>query len=375
VNSQKRDYYEVLGVSRNATEQELKSAYRKKALEYHPDRNPDRHEAEEKFKELAEAYSVLGDAEKRAAYDRYGHAGVGTWAGGPGFDPSMFSEFEDIFEAFGLGDLFGMGTRGRRSRRARGADLRYDLEIAFEEAAFGLDTHIRVPRLETCPDCLGSGARKGSAPVACQACGGRGQVRYSQGFFSISRPCGTCQGAGQVIKHPCSRCRGQGRVREEKTLKVKIPAGVDNGTRLRIAGEGEAGPHGGQPGDLYVIVSVREHPFFEREDSSLLCTIPISFWQAALGAEIKIPTLEGEETLSVPAGTQTETTFRLRGKGMARLQDSGRGDLYVRVRVETPNKLTKEQRRLLQELAGISPADNKPAGKSVFEKVKDYFTT
>jgi len=377
--SQKRDYYEVLGVERNATEQQIKSAYRKKALEYHPDRNPDHHQAEEKFKELAEAYGVLGDAQRRAAYDRHGHAGVGSSAsGGVGFDPGMFTEFEDIFEAFGLGDLFGagLGNRGRRrGGRSHGAHLRYDLEISFEDAAFGLDTHIRVPRLERCPECEGSGARKGTGPVTCTACGGRGQVRFSQGFFSISKPCGHCGGAGQIIANPCSKCRGEGRQRVEKTLKVKIPAGVDNGTRLRVPGEGEAGPHGGPPGDLYVVLAVREHPFFERRDENLICTIPISFWQAALGAEVAIATLDGQVPLHVPAGTQTETVFSLKGKGVARLDGRGRGDLYVHVRVQTPNRLTKEQKRLLQELAVISPADNKPTEKSMFEKVKDYFTS
>lgn len=374
MNKQKADYYEVLGVPRNATEQEIKSAYRKKALEYHPDRNLDRkEEAEEKFKGAAEAYAVLGDADKRARYDRYGHAGLGAAASS--FDPSVFAEFSDIFgDFFGFGDLFGMGSSGgRRGRSNRGSDLRYDLEISFEEAAFGLDTQIRVPRLETCMACSGSGAKKGTAPTTCATCGGRGQVRYTQGFFSISRPCTTCRGAGQVIKQPCPECRGEGRVRREKTLKVRIPAGVDTGTRLRVSGEGEAGPHGGPPGDLYVMLSVRDHPFFERHDDDLACTIPISFWQAALGAEIRVPTLDGEETLKIPAGTQTSTVFRISGCGILSLNGNGRGDLYVKVKVQTPTRLTKEQRKLLQQLAEISPANNQPAEKSVFEKVKDYF--
>ncbi len=378
MNNHKRDYYEVLGVQRAATEQEIKSAYRKKALEWHPDRNPDRREeAEERFKEASEAYSVLSDPNKRANYDHYGHAGVGGAAGG-GFDPSVFSEFQDIFGGMGFGtifdDLFGMGGGGSRRRSNRGSDLRYDLEIDFEEAAFGLDTHIKVPRLENCAACGGSGAKHGTSPTICHACGGRGQVRFTQGFFSISRPCSVCHGAGQVIKHACPECRGEGRVRREKTLKVKIPAGVDAGTRLRIQGEGEAGVRGGPPGDLYVVLSVREHPFFERQDQNLICTVPISVWQAALGAEIQVPTLQGEEALKIPEGTQTGTVFRLRGQGVPHVNSGGRGDLYVRVVVRTPTKITKEQRRLMQQLAEISPQDNRPEEKSVFEKVKDYFS-
>ncbi len=373
--SNRRDYYDVLGVSRGAGEQEIKSAYRKKALEYHPDRN-NGHEAEEKFKEVAEAYAVLSDSQKRSNYDRFGHSGVNVGAGN--FDP--FSIFDTIFggggggDAFDLGELFGMGGgRGRRTRSNRGSDLRYDLEITFEEAAFGLETHVKVPRLESCAACGGLGARKGTAPVTCHTCGGRGQVRYTQGFFSISRPCSACHGAGRYIKQPCPDCRGDGRVRTEKTLKLRIPAGVDTGIRLRVSGEGEAGAQSGPPGDLYVVLSVREHPFFERHDQDLSCTIPISFWQAALGAEISVPTLNGEETLKVPEGTQTDTVFRIRGRGVPELNGGGSGDLHVRVKVQTPTRLTREQRRLLQQLAEISPADNQPAEKSVFEKVKDYF--
>lgn len=377
MNNSKRDYYEVLEVSRNTSDQEIKSAYRKKALQYHPDRNPENREvAEEKFKEAAEAYAVLSDPHKRANYDRYGHAAVGG-PGPGGFDPSIFAEFDDIFgDFFGFGDLFGMGSRsrGRRTRSNRGADLRYDLEISFEEAAFGLETHVKVPRLESCVECGGSGARKGNSPTTCPTCGGRGQVRYTQGFFSISRPCTACHGAGQIIKNPCSQCRGQGRVRREKTLKVRIPPGVDTGTRLRIPGEGEAGASGGPPGDLYVVLTVGDHPFFERQDHDLLCVLPISFWQAALGAEIRVPTLDGEESLKVPEGTQADTVFRISGRGIPHLNGNGRGDLYVKVKLQTPTRLTKEQRKLLQQLAEISPADNRPAEKSVFEKVKDYFS-
>jgi len=378
VNNHKRDYYEVLGASRSATEQELKSAYRKKALEWHPDRNPERREeAEERFKEAAEAYGVLGDPQKRAGYDRYGHAGVGG-AGAGGFDPSIFAEFQDIFGGMGFGtifdDLFGMGGRGPRRRSNRGSDLRYNLEIDFEEAVFGLDTQIKVPRQETCLACGGSGTRRGTSATACHTCGGRGQVRYTQGFFSISRPCSTCHGAGQIIKHPCPDCRGEGRVRKEKTLKVGIPAGVDTGTRLRIQGEGEAGVQGGTPGDLYVVLSVRDHAFFERHEQDLVCTVPISVWQAALGAEIQVPTVQGEETLNIPEGTQTGAVFRIRGQGVPNVNGGGRGDLYVKIVVRTPTRLTKDQRRLLQQFAEISPQDNRPEEKSVFEKVKDYFS-
>ena len=375
MNGNTQDYYEVLGVSRNATEQEIKSAYRKKALEHHPDRNPEHREpAEEKFKEASQAYSILSDPQKRARYDQFGQAGVGG-VGTGGFDPSIFTEFEDIFgDFFGIGDLFGMGSRGGRARSSRGADLRYDLEISFEEAAFGLEAQIRVPRRESCEVCQGSGAKKGTAPTICSQCGGRGQVRYAQGFFSISRPCSNCHGTGQIIRHPCPECRGQGRVRREKTLKVRIPPGVDTGTRLRVPGEGEAGKQGRPPGDLYVMLSVGEHPFFERHDRELSCTVPLSFWQAALGAEIQIPTLEGEQTLKIPEGTQTDAIFRIRGRGFPDLDGRGRGDLYVQIKVQTPTRLTSEQRQLLQQLAEISPVDNSPSEKGFFEKVKEYFS-
>ena len=375
MNGNTQDYYEVLGVSRNATEQEIKSAYRKKALEHHPDRNPeDREQAEEKFKEASQAYSILSDPQKRARYDQFGQAGVGG-VGAGGFDPSIFTEFEDIFGDFlGIGDLFGMGGRGGRARSNRGADLRYDLEISFEEAAFGLEAQIRVPRRESCEVCQGSGAKKGTSPTICSQCGGRGQVRYTQGFFSISRPCSTCHGTGQIIRQPCPECRGQGRVRREKTLKVRIPPGVDTGTRLRVSGEGEAGKQGSPPGDLYVMLSVGAHQFFERHDRELSCTVPLSFWQAALGAEIQIPTLEGEQTLKIPEGTQTDAVFRIRGRGFPDLDGRGRGDLYVQIKVQTPTRLTNEQRQLLQQLAEISPADNSPSEKGFFEKVKEYFS-
>jgi molecular chaperone DnaJ len=377
VPNHKRDYYEVLGVGHNASEQEIKSAYRKMAMRFHPDKNPGDQDAEEKFKGAAEAYSVLSDANKRAQYDRFGHQGINGMGGGfSGFDPTIFSDFSDILgNFFGFGDFFGTGggTR-RRSLAERGADLRYDLQISFEEAAFGVQTKIRVPRLETCTECVGAGAQKGSMPSTCPQCQGRGQVRYQQGFFSVSRTCGQCRGAGQVIDNPCLSCRGEGRVRAEKTLEVKIPAGVDGNSRLRILGEGEAGVRGGGRGDLYVVVLVKEHPFFERDGADLHCIIPLSITQAALGAEIRIPLLEGkEELLKIAEGTQTGATFRVRGKGIPRLSGHGRGDLFATVRVMTPQKLTREQRRLLEQFAQISSFENTPTEKKIFEKVKDIF--
>lgn len=372
----KRDYYEVLGVSRNGTEQEIKSAYRKMAMRYHPDKNPGDMKAEEKFKEAAESYSVLSDPGKRAAYDRFGHQGVNGPVGGfSGFDPTIFSDFSDILgDFFGLGDVFGTGAGRRRSSVERGADLRYDLQITFEEAAFGVKTKIRIPRLEMCKECGGSGAQKGTGPTTCPQCQGRGQVRHQQGFLVISRTCGQCRGTGQTINNPCRECRGQGRVRNEKTLEIKIPAGVDAGSRLRISGEGESGAYGGEPGDLYVVVNVKEHDYFERDGADLYCMMPVSFSQAALGGEIHVPTLGGEnEKLKIPEATQGGTTFRIRGKGIPYLNGRGRGDLFVTLRVMTPQKLTREQRRLLEQLAEISSFESMPAEKKVREKTKNIF--
>lgn len=370
-----RDYYELLGVARHATPEEIKSAYRQAALRWHPDRNPGKtEEAEERFKEAAEAYSVLSDPQKRAQYDRFGHAGLGPQPFA-GFESDIFAEFSDIFgDFFGFGDLFGTG--GRRARRSqRGADLRYDLEIEFEEAARGRETKIQIPRLETCSACDGSGARKGTGPTTCTTCHGRGQLRYQQGFFSISRTCSHCRGTGQVIRHPCGTCHGSGRVSKERVLEVRIPPGVDTGTRLRFAGEGEAGPAGGQRGDLYVVLHVKEHPFFERRDSHLYCIIPISVAQAALGSEIEVPTLDGMETLKIPEGTQSGTVFRLKEKGLESLNGSGRGDLHVAVEVQIPTKLSKEQRKLFEQLSDSLHVENKPAEKgSFFDKVKDIFS-
>ena len=372
----KRDYYEVLGVSRNASDQEIKSAYRKLALQYHPDRNPGSHEAEEKFKEAAEAYSILSDAQKRANYDRFGHAGVGGGAGGfGGFDPNVFSDFSDILgDIFGLGDLFGGGRRGG-SRAQRGADLRYDLDLSFEEAAFGTTTKIKVPRHETCAECSGSGAQKGSGPATCPTCNGYGQVRFQQGFFSITRTCSHCHGSGQIVKNRCIVCHGEGRNVREKTLEIKIPPGVDSDSKLRISGEGDAGGKGGPAGDLYVVLNVHEHEFFERREHDLYCHIPISFAQAALGAQIKVPTLEGEEEkLTVPQGTQSGSTFRVKGRGVSKRGGSARGDLFVTLDVVVPTKLNREQKDLLTKLASTLETENKPIQKKILERVKEIFS-
>ncbi len=371
----KRDYYEVLGVARTASDQEIKSAYRKLALQYHPDRNPgNSEEASEKFKEITEAYGILADAQKRGAYDRFGHAGVGGSGGfTPDFSSTIFADFEDILgDFFGFGDVFGRG-RPRQPRPQRGADLRYDLEISFEEAAEGLDTKIKIPRWETCSDCHGSGARKGSPPVTCPACGGRGQLRHQQGFFTITRTCSHCKGMGQVIREACSICQGEGRVCQEKILGIKIPPGVDDGTRLRVSGEGEAGTLRGPAGDLYVVLKVREHPFFERHGNDLYCTIPISVIQAVLGTEIKVPTLKSQERLRIPEGTQPGSVFRVRNKGVPSLDGRGQGDLYVTIQVLIPTNLSREQRRLLETLALALRVENKPMERRVSGKVKDIF--
>jgi molecular chaperone DnaJ len=370
----KRDYYEVLGVQRGATDQEIKSAYRKLALQFHPDRNPNNPDAEEKFKEASEAYAILADAEKRGMYDRFGHAGVGGAGAGGGFDATVFQDFSDIFgEFFGFGDLFGGGRGGRRTRAQRGADLREDITIEFEEAVFGAEKKITYRKHEICETCGGSGSANGKAPMTCRSCGGRGQVRYQQGFFSIARTCPTCQGAGAVVSDPCTKCKGEGRVIQQKTIDAKIPAGVEDGTRIRFSGVGEAGIHGGPAGDLYVVLHVKEHSFFERHGNDLYCMVPISFTQAALGTEIPVPTLEGEHTLKIPEGTQSGTSFKLRSKGVPVLNGHGKGDLFIEVRVQTPTKLTKRQRELLQELQGLTQVENKPERNSLLSKMKDMF--
>jgi molecular chaperone DnaJ len=363
----------VLGVQRGASDQEIKSAYRKLALQFHPDRNPNNPDAEEKFKEATEAYAILADSEKRGMYDRFGHAGVGGSGTGAGFDASVVQDFSDIFgEFFGFGDIFGGGSR-RRTRAQRGADLREDITIEFEEAAFGTEKKVTFRKAENCDSCGGSGSAQGKAPVSCRTCGGRGQVRYQQGFFSIARTCPACQGAGSVISDPCTKCKGEGRVIQQKTIDARIPAGVEDGTRIRFSGVGEAGLQGGPPGDLYLVLHVKEHPFFERQGNDLYCVVPISVTQAALGTELHVPTLESEHTLKVPEGTQSGTVLKIRGKGVPVLNGHGKGDLFVEVRVQTPSKLTKRQRELLEELQGLTQVENKPQRRSILGKVKDMF--
>ena len=368
----KRDYYEILGVGRDADDQQVKSAYRKLALQYHPDRNPDNPNAEEKFKEAAEAYSVLSDAQKRSAYDRYGHAGL-QGAGAQGFDPNAFADFGDILgDFFGFGDLFGSGGR-RRNRAQRGEDVRYDLEISFEDAVFGMTAEIQVPRMEACDRCNATGAEPGSGSATCPTCNGRGQVLYQQSFLSVRRTCHTCGGSGHIVRNPCRQCHGQGYRQVVRKLKVNIPAGVDDGNRLRLAHEGQPGGNGGPPGDLYVVLKVKEHAFFERRESDLHCTIPINVGQAALGAEIEVPTLEENYRLKIPEGTQNGAQFRLRHKGVPVVNGSGRGDLYVHIDVRIPSKLSREQRRLLEQLRDTLPVENQPAEKTLLGKVKDCF--
>lgn len=367
-----KDYYEVLGVGRDADEQELKSAYRKLALQYHPDRNPNNKEAEERFKEAAEAYSVLSDPQKRAAYDRFGHQGL-QGAAAQGFNPDAFADFSDILgDFFGFGDLFGSGSR-RRNRPQRGEDVRYDLEIDFRDAMNGMTAEIQVPVLKTCSRCEGRGAEPGTGASTCPTCRGRGEVLYQQSFLSIRRTCSTCNGSGQVVRHPCSACHGRGVRQDQSKLKIEIPPGVDTGQRLRVAQKGQPGVNGGPPGDLYVVLKVREHPFFDRQENDLHCTIPINVAQAALGAEIEVPTLDGVETLKIPEGTQTGAQFRLRNQGVPYLSGRGRGDLFVHIEVKIPTKLSREQRKLFEQLRETLPADNQPAEKGLFEKVKDYF--
>jgi len=365
----KRDYYEILEVHRNASETEIKKAYRRLALKCHPDKNPGDADAEARFKELSEAYAVLSDSQKRALYDQYGHAGVEQ---GGGFSSGGFggTPFEDLFGDI-FGDIFGGGSR--RGGGRRGDDLRYNLSIAFEEAAFGLETKIQVPRHKNCSTCEGSGAKPGTAPQTCQTCAGHGQVRFQQGFFSLTRPCPDCDGEGKRITDPCPECHGRGVTRSKKTLSLKIPAGVESGNRLKLSNEGEPGTHGGPPGDLYVVISVKEHPIFQRQGQDLLCEIPISFAQAALGCELQAPTLEGKVDLKIPAGTQSGKVFKLAGKGIPALHGYGRGDELVVVRVETPTKLTARQKELLEEFSREGGEDVHPMGQGFFDKVKELF--
>jgi len=372
-----QDFYEVLGVSRTASVDEIKSAYRKAALKWHPDRNPEnKAEAETKFRECTEAYSVLSDSQKRQIYDTYGHAGL-SGSGGADFNSTIFQDFHDIFgDFFGFEELFSGGQRrGGRRRVQRGADLRYDMTLAFEEASAGVATKIKLARQEFCESCNGTGAKAGTGVTSCQTCGGRGQVGYQQGFFSITRTCPACQGAGQIIRERCPDCRGQGRLERERTIELRVPPGVDTGTRLRVAGEGEPGPNGGPPGDLYVVLEVKEHPFFERRGADLYCTIPVSVVQAALGTELQVPGLNGDEKLKIPEGTQSGAIFRIKGKGMPDPRGGGKGDLYYHVRVMTPVKLTRDQRKLMEQLGATLKIENKPAERnsSIFDKVKDIF--
>lgn len=372
----KRDYYEVLGVPKNADEGEVKKAYRRIAMKFHPDRNPDDPKAEEKFKEASEAYEVLSDAEKRKAYDQFGHAGVNSQFGGGGAGPGDFGSFSDVFSDV-FGDIFGSaggGRGGRRSGPQRGSDLRYNLDMTLEEAVRGVEKKIRIPTLVTCEVCNGSGAKPGSKPITCNTCGGVGQVRMQQGFFSVQQTCPNCRGRGTIISDPCTSCHGQGRKEESKTLSVKIPPGVDTGDRVRLSGEGEAGPGGGPAGDLYVQVAVREHEIFKRDGRDLYCEVPISIVDAALGGELEVPTLEGKVKLRVPEETQSGRLFRLRGKGVTPVRGGATGDLLCRVAVETPVNLNKRQKELLRELQGsMEGSNNSPQKSNWFEKVKKFF--
>ncbi len=375
-NVTKLDFYEVLGVSRDASDAELKTSYRRLAMQYHPDRNPNNPEAEEQFKACSEAYQVLSDPEKRAAYDRYGHAAFqngGGAAGNPfqgaGFQGDLGDIFGDIF-----GEMFGGGGGRRQSRVQRGRDLRYDLTLEFEEAVFGVEKEISIRRMEACDDCGGTGAANGKAPVTCTQCAGRGQVRFQQGFFSVAKTCSRCGGTGTTITDPCAGCHGEGLQAKKHSILVKVPAGVEQDTRIRYQGEGEAGRFGGPAGDLYVILSVKAHKFFERDGDDLHCVMPISFPQAALGTELQIETLEGTATIKIPEGTQNGKEFRLRNKGVPHLNERGQGDLIVEIRVATPSKLSKQQKELLRQLGETMQVENTPTSRGLFEKMKDIFS-
>ena len=369
----KEDYYEILGVSREVSEQELKSAYRKQALKYHPDRNPGDHAAEEKFKQASEAYQVLSDADKRAAYDRYGHAGLG---GQGGFNGGPFAGGVDIGDIFGdlFGEMFNVGGGQQRgSRQQRGDDLRFDMTIDFEEACFGVESEVKIRRLEMCGTCNGKGTASSRGPSVCTQCQGRGQLRYQQGFFSVARTCSACGGTGQVIGDPCQTCRGQTRVSSEFKLHVKVPPGVEDGTRIRYTGEGDAGRSAGPRGDLYVVLAVRPHDFFERQGNDLHCVIPISFPQAALGDEFEIQGIDGPVNLKVPEGTQSGRELRVRGRGVPFLNSKGNGDLVVKVLVQVPRKLSRAQRELVNKLAESLTVENKPTSPGLLDKMKDLF--
>jgi len=373
----KTDYYEVLSVSRTANDSEIKTAYRKLAMQYHPDRNPNNPEAEARFKECSEAYAVLSDADKRAAYDRFGHAAVGGGGSPFGGGGSPFGQQGDLGDIFGdlFGEMFNMGGRsgGRATRAQRGRDIQTLLKLEFEEAVFSVEKEVSIRRAEACTDCAGTGSEGGRQPEICQQCGGRGQIRSQQGFFSVARTCPVCSGTGSVVRNPCKICRGDGRVAREHTIQVKVPAGVENETRIRYSGEGDAGKWGGPGGDLYVVLEVKAHKFFERDGDDLHCVMPISFPQAALGTELEIETIHGMEALKVPEGTQSGKEFRLRGKGVPHLNQHGKGDLIVEVRVQTPEKLNKQQRELLKQLNESMKVENTPHSRGLLEKVKEMF--
>ncbi|MBK1735102.1 molecular chaperone DnaJ [Halorhodospira abdelmalekii] len=373
----KRDYYEALGVAKNASDAEIKKAYRRMAQKYHPDRNPGDEKAAERFKEAKEAYEILSDAQKRAAYDQFGHAGVDPSAGGRGYGPGGPSpqDFQDIFSDV-FGDIFGAGVRGGRARAYRGADLRYTLELTLEEAVRGTEEQIQIPTHVECGACKGSGSRGGGAPQTCPTCKGQGAVRVQQGFFALEQTCPRCHGSGSLITDPCPKCRGRGRVEDRKTLNVRIPAGVDNGDRIRLSGEGEPGEKGGPPGDLYVQIAVKEHEFFERDGADLFCQVPIDIVSAALGGEVEVPTLEGRVSLRIPSGTQSGQIFRLRGKGVKPVRGNRQGDMLCRIQVETPVQLTKRQKELLEEFRGTmrnTGGKHQPQTSSWLDKAKQFF--
>jgi molecular chaperone DnaJ len=375
--TKKRDYYEVLGVGRNASEEEVKRAYRKLAVKFHPDKNPDDPHAEEKFKELGEAYDVLMDSDKRAAYDRFGHAAFAPGGAGFGGFHDPFDIFREVFGGGGFGggifETFFGGAGGRTEDRQRGADLRYDMQIGLEEAAFGVEKEIEIEKLDTCDKCHGSGAEPGSRTIHCPTCGGRGQVISSRGFFHVSQTCPRCRGAGEIIEKPCPKCHGEGRMEKLSRVKLKIPAGIREGSRLRSSHNGEAGIRGAPPGDLYVVIHIKEHKVFRRQDDDLYCEVPIAFSLAALGGEVDVPTLEGKAPLKVPAGTQSGQMFKLRGKGITNVNGHGRGDLFARLIVEVPSRLNAEQRRRLEEFAALCSDENAPLRKSFFERAKEFF--
>ena len=375
--TKKRDYYEVLGVTRSASQEEVKRAYRKLAVKFHPDKNPDDPQAEEKFKELGEAYDVLMDADKRAAYDRFGHAAFEQGGGFRGGFHDPFDIFREVFGSGGIGgdifETFFGEMSGRGEDRQRGADLRYDMQITLEEAAFGTEKEIEVRKLDVCDKCNGSGAEPGSRTISCPACGGRGQVISSRGFFQVSQTCPRCRGVGQMVEKPCRKCDGEGRIEKASRIKLKIPAGITHGSRLRSSRNGEVGIRGGPQGDLYVVVHVQEHPIFRREEDNLYCEVPIAFTLAALGGEVPVPTLEGKAMLKAPVGTQSGQMFKLRGKGIVHVNGRERGDLLVRVLVEVPTHLNAEQRAKLQEFAELCGEENTPMRKSFFERAKEFF--